>query len=96
MHMWRRRDARMRYSVAYPMCAERCRESCQIKGMGCFDKKGLWRMVERCVGELKAAGAGFSAGVPVKFQCGCDCTDQGVCANECINELYQRFNHLKP
>ena len=24
MHMWRRRDARMRYSAAYPTGAERC------------------------------------------------------------------------
>ena len=46
--------------------------------------------IERFVGKLKSAGVEFFAGVPVKFTCGyCD-TDQGVCANDCINELYQR------
>ena len=27
--------------------------------------------IERFVGKLKSAGAGFFAGVPVKFTCGC-------------------------
>ena len=54
-------------------------------------------MVEagRFVGALKAAGVEFFAGVPVMFSCGYDCTDQGVCANDCINELYQK-GPLKP
>ena len=49
-------------------------------------------MVEdgRFVGGLKAASAGFSVCVPVKFPCGCYSTDQGVCANDCINELCQK------
>ena len=46
--------------------------------------------VERFVDGLKAAGAEFSAGVQVKFPGGCDCSDKGVCANDCINELYQK------
>ena len=44
----------------------------------------------RFVGGLKAASAGFSVGVPVKFPWGCCSTDQGVCANDSINELYQK------
>ena len=49
-------------------------------------------MVEsgRFVGGLKAAGAGFFAGVPVMFPCGCYSTNKGVCPNNCINELYQK------
>lgn len=38
----------------------------------------------------KAAGAGAFADVPVMFPCGCCYTDQGICANDCINELYQK------
>ena len=45
--------------------------------------EGAGRFVDR----LKAAGAGFFAGVPVKFLCGCHNADQGFCANDCINEL---------
>ena len=44
----------------------------------------------RFVDGVKAAGAEFFAGVPVKFPWGCCSTDQGVCANDCINELYQK------
>ena len=47
----------------------------------------------RFVDGLKAAGAGFFAGVPVKFPCGCHCTDKGV---YCINELYQKGLTLWP
>ena len=47
-------------------------------------------MVERLVDCLKASGAGFFAGVPVKFSCGCHSAEKGVCANDCINELYQK------
>ena len=47
-------------------------------------------MVERFVDGLKAAGAGFFASVPVTFPCGCHSADKGVCANDCINELYQK------
>jgi hypothetical protein len=49
-------------------------------------------MVEggRFVDGLKAAGVEFFAGVPVKFPCGCHCTDKGNCSNNCINELYQK------
>ena len=46
--------------------------------------------VGRFVDELKAAGNGLFTGVPVKFPCGCDCTDRGVC----VNELYQKSLHL--
>ena len=52
--------------------------------------------VGRFVGELKAAGIGLFAGVPVKVPCGCDCTDQGVCANDYVNELYQKSLPLQP
>jgi len=45
---------------------------------------------ERFVDGLKAADAGFFAGVPVTFPCGCHSADKGVCANDCINELYQK------
>ena len=41
----------------------------------------------RFVDGLKVAGAGFFAGVPVKFSCGCHSAEKGVCANDCINEL---------
>ena len=44
----------------------------------------------RFVDGLKAAGVEFFAVVPVMFPCGCCCTDQGFCANDCINELYQK------
>ena len=44
----------------------------------------------RFVDGLKAVGAGFFAGVPVMFPCGCHSADKGVCANDCINELYQK------
>ena len=44
----------------------------------------------RFVDCLKASGAGFFAGVPVKFSCGCHSAEKGVCANDCINELYQK------
>ena len=44
----------------------------------------------RFVDGLKAAGVEFFAGVPVKFSCGCYCTDKGVCPTNCINELYQK------
>ena len=47
-------------------------------------------MAERVVDGLKAAGAGFFASVPVKFPRGCHSADKGVCANDCINELYQK------
>ena len=49
-------------------------------------------MVEagKFVDGLKAAGAGFFAGVPVKFPCGCHRTDKGDCSNNCTNELYQK------
>ena len=45
---------------------------------------------ERFVDGLKAAGAGFFADVLVRFPCGCHSADKGVCANDCINELYQK------
>ena len=44
----------------------------------------------RFVDGLKAAGVESFAGVPVKFPCGCHSADKGVCANDCINELYQK------
>ena len=44
----------------------------------------------RFVDGLKAAGTGFFAGVPVMFPCGCHSADKRVCANDCINELYQK------
>ena len=44
----------------------------------------------RFVDGLKAAGAGFFAGVPVMFPCGCHSADKRVCANDCINELYHK------
>ena len=49
-------------------------------------------MVEagRFVDGLKAAGVDFFADVPVMFPCGCCYADKGVCANDCINELYQK------
>lgn len=49
--------------------------------------------VERFVDGLKAEGAEFFAGVPVKVKvpCGCDCTGQGICPNDYINELYQKL-----
>ena len=44
----------------------------------------------KSVDGLKAAGVEFFAGVPVKFPCGCHCTDKGVCSKDCINELHQK------
>ena len=44
----------------------------------------------RFVDGLKEAGVESFAGVPVKFSCGCYCTDKGVCPTNCINELYQK------
>ena len=46
--------------------------------------------VGRFVEELKAAGIGLFADVLVRFPCGCHSADKGVCANDCINELYQK------
>ena len=42
---------------------------------------------------LKAVGVEFFADVPVKFPCGCHSADKGVCADDCINELYQKGPH---
>ena len=50
----------------------------------------------RFVDGLKAAGAGFFADVLVRFPCGCHSADKGVCANDCINELYQKGLTLLP
>ena len=44
----------------------------------------------RFVDGVKAAGVEFFAGVPVISPCGCHSADKGVCANGCINELYQK------
>ena len=66
------------------------KNECVKTGQTCFDTKAWCEMVERFVDGLKAAGAGFFAGVPVKFPCGCCCTDKGVCSTNCINELYQK------
>ena len=44
----------------------------------------------RFVDGLKAAGVESFAGVPVMLPCGCHSADKGVCANDCINELYQK------
>jgi hypothetical protein len=49
------------------------RNECVKTGLTCFDKKGWWEMLERFVDGLKAAGAGFFAGVPVMFPCRCHC-----------------------
>ena len=46
--------------------------------------------VGRFVEELKAAGIGLFADVLVRFPCGCHSADKRVCANDCINELYQK------
>ena len=43
--------------------------------------------VGRFIDGLKAAGAGFCAGVPVMFPCACHCTDKGI---YCINKQYQK------
>ena len=43
--------------------------------------------VERFVDGLKAAGVEFFAGVRMKFPCGCDCTDRGVCPNNGIKGI---------
>ena len=44
----------------------------------------------KSVDGLKAAGVEFFAGEPVMLPCGCHSADKGVCANDCINELYQK------
>lgn len=40
----------------------------------------------RVVGEFKPTGVEFFADVPVKFQCGCRCTDNGACSNDLYSE----------
>jgi len=53
-------------------------------------------MVEsgRFVEGLKAAGAEFFAGVPVKFPCGCHSTDKDVCSTNCINDTVSKGLNL--
>jgi hypothetical protein len=63
------------------------RNKCVKTGQTCFDTKAWWEMAERFVDGLKAAGAGFFAGVPVMFPCGCPCTDKCVCSNDCIKSV---------
>ena len=65
-------------------------EARHIFGYVTYRGREIMEGAGRFVDGLKAAGVEFFAGVPVKFSCGCYCTDKGVCPTNCINELYQK------